>query len=65
MSKEWITGRNPVYEVLRAKRREVFRLLVAKGVEEKGRLAEILRLAQARRLKIEAVARGQLEGYRQ
>jgi len=34
--KEWIVGRNPVLEVLQAKRREVFRLLVASGVEEKG-----------------------------
>jgi len=36
--KEWITGRNPVMEVLLAKRRQVFRLLLAAGVEEKGRV---------------------------
>ena len=31
--KEWITGRNPVYEMLRAKRRQIFRLLIAEGVK--------------------------------
>ena len=42
--REWLYGRNPVYEVLRARRREPFRLLVAQGVQEKGRLSEILSL---------------------
>jgi 23S rRNA (guanosine2251-2'-O)-methyltransferase len=39
--KEWIVGRNPVYEVLRARRRHFFRLLIARGVEEKGRLPKL------------------------
>jgi len=43
--KEWITGRNPVYESLRARRRNFFRLQVATGAEERGRLEEILKLA--------------------
>ena len=51
--KEWITGRNPVYEVLRTRRRDVFRLLVATGVEEKGRLSEILKLAAGRKVPVE------------
>jgi 23S rRNA (guanosine2251-2'-O)-methyltransferase len=59
--KEWILGRNPIYEVLRARRRHVFRLLIARGVEEKGRLTEIMRLAQARKLQIERVHRQQLD----
>ena len=59
--KEWITGRNPVYEVLRTRRRDVFRLWVAAGVEEKGRLAEILKLAASRKLKVERVPRGQID----
>ncbi len=61
--KEWITGRNPVFEVLRARRRDVFRLLVATGVEEKesGRLAEILKLAPARKLNVERVPRQRLD----
>jgi len=42
--KEWISGRNPAAEVLRAGRRQVFRARVAQGVQEKGRISEILRL---------------------
>jgi 23S rRNA (guanosine2251-2'-O)-methyltransferase len=60
--KEWITGRNPVYEVLRARRRQIFRLWVAKGAEEKGHLAEAIHLARARKCPVEWVARGQLDG---
>jgi 23S rRNA (guanosine2251-2'-O)-methyltransferase len=59
--KEWITGRNPVYEVLQARRRNFFRLQVAKGVEEKGRLGEILKLAQSRKVLVERVQRQQLD----
>jgi len=59
--KEWITGRNPVFEVLRAKRRQVFRLWVAQGVQVKGRLEEILRLAAARKLQVEQAPRSQID----
>lgn len=59
--KEWITGRNPVYEVLKAGRRQVFRLLVARGVEEKGRLMEIISLAARRKAVVERVPRQQLD----
>jgi 23S rRNA (guanosine2251-2'-O)-methyltransferase len=59
--KEWITGRNPIYEVLQARRRDVFRLLVASGAEEKGRLAEILTLASSRKMPIERVQRQKLD----
>lgn len=59
--KEWITGRNPVMEVLAARRREVFRLLIATGVEEKGRIAELMRAAASRKLPIERVSRERLE----
>ncbi len=59
--KEWIFSRNAVYETLRAGRRQAFTLLVAEGAQEKGRLAEILRLAAERRLRIERVARGRLD----
>jgi 23S rRNA (guanosine2251-2'-O)-methyltransferase len=61
--KEWIVGRNPVYEVLNAGRRDAFRLQVARGVEEKGRLVDILNLAQKKRLPIERVERAQLNPY--
>jgi 23S rRNA (guanosine2251-2'-O)-methyltransferase len=60
--KEWITGRNPVYEVLRARRRHLFRLWVAKGTEEKGRLAEIMQMARERKLTVDLVPRPQLDG---
>jgi len=58
--KEWITGRNPVAEVLQAKRRQVFRLLFAAGIEEKGWIPEIRKLAQARKVPIEVVQREKL-----
>ncbi len=59
--KEWITGRNPVYECLRAGRRYFFRLLIAQGVEEKERINEIMALAQAKRLTPERVQRAALD----
>jgi 23S rRNA (guanosine2251-2'-O)-methyltransferase len=59
--KEWISGRNPVYEVLRARRRQLFRLLLAQGVEEKGRLAEIIQMAAARKLPVSRVNRQQID----
>ena len=61
--KEWIVGRNPVYEVLNAGRRQAFRLQIARGVEEKGRLVDILNLAQKKKLPIERVDRAQLNPY--
>lgn len=61
--KEWLYGRNAVYECLRARRRDVFRLRVAEGAQEKGRLADILGLAAARRLPAERVARSQLDSF--
>jgi 23S rRNA (guanosine2251-2'-O)-methyltransferase len=63
--KEWIIGRNPVYETLRARRRDFFRLLVASGVEEKGRLGEILKLAAAHKVPVSRVARQQLDSLAQ
>jgi 23S rRNA (guanosine2251-2'-O)-methyltransferase len=59
--KEWIVGRNPVFEALQACRRDVFRLLVASGAEEKGRLAEIMRMAGMRKIKVERVPRQQVD----
>lgn len=59
--KEWLSGRNPIYETLRAHRRQPFRLWVAQGVEEKGRLTEILGLASACKLPVEYVPRARLD----
>ena len=61
MAKEWITGRNPVYEVLQARRRHVFRLLVAKGVDEKGRIHKIIQMAANINIQVERVPRQQID----
>ena len=61
MAKEWIAGRNPVYEALRAHRRQPFQLLVARNVRPEGHLPEILKLAQARRLPVREASREQLD----
>jgi len=60
--KEWIYGRNPVYEVLRVSRRQPFRLFIAQGAQEKGRLEEILRLGSDRKVPVERVPRSRLDG---
>jgi len=59
--KEFIYGRNPVYETLRARRRDVFRLQVAEGIQDKGRLTEILDLAVKRKIPVERVPRLRLD----
>lgn len=59
--REWIYGRNPVYESLRAGRRHAFRLLVAQGVQEKGRLEAIIDDCSQRKIPIERQPRQDLE----
>jgi 23S rRNA (guanosine2251-2'-O)-methyltransferase len=59
--KEFIYGRNPVYETLRTRRRDVFRLQVAEDVQDKGRLTEILDLAAKRKIPVERVPRSRLD----
>jgi 23S rRNA (guanosine2251-2'-O)-methyltransferase len=59
--REFIYGRNPVYEVLRAGHRQVFRLQLAEGILERGRLIEVLELCRARRIPIQPVPRSQLD----
>jgi 23S rRNA (guanosine2251-2'-O)-methyltransferase len=59
--KEFIYGRNAVYETLRAKRREVFRLDIAEGVKATGRIAEILELAALVKVGANFVPRTKLE----
>jgi 23S rRNA (guanosine2251-2'-O)-methyltransferase len=60
--KEWIAGRNPVYETLVAARRQFFQLFLAKGVEEKGRITDITKLARQSHIPMEVVDRNQLNG---
>lgn len=59
--REFIYGRNPVYETLRARRRQFFNLLVAEGAQEKGQLAEIVKLARERKLPVQAAPRARLD----
>ena len=63
--KEFLYSRNAVYETLHAKRREVFRIQVAEGAQEKGRLDEILQLAKSRRTLVERVPRPRLDKVHQ
>lgn len=59
---EWITGRNPIYEVLRAKRRQVHRLWVAQNTQKQGRLAEIIARCQGQNIPVHFVKRSDLDG---
>ena len=59
--KEFIYSRNAVYETLRAKRRDVFEILVAEGAQEKGRLEQILKLAKEQKIKISRAPRARLD----
>jgi 23S rRNA (guanosine2251-2'-O)-methyltransferase len=59
--KEFIYGRNPVYETLRAKRRTFLRLVLAEGVQEKGRLVDILDMAKTHKVPVERTLRSHLD----
>jgi len=63
--RELIYSRNAVYEVLSAKRRQVFGIEIAEGVQEKGKLAEILKLAQQQKIKVYRVPRPKLDKVHQ
>ena len=62
MAKEWIWGRNPVWEVLRGEKRPAYQLRMARGAKVEGRLREILDLARQRSLPITEVPRETLSG---
>ncbi|MFZ5903006.1 MAG: 23S rRNA (guanosine(2251)-2'-O)-methyltransferase RlmB [Chloroflexota bacterium] len=59
--KEFLYGRNAIYETLRAGRREAFQLLLAEGVQEKGRIEQISILAKAQNAKVVRVPRSRLD----
>ena len=59
--KETIYSRNAVYETLRAKRRQPTSLEIAEGVQEKGRLSDILRITKERKIPVKRVPRGRLD----
>lgn len=59
--REWIVGRNPVLEVVRAKRRHVFRCLLAEGIQRSGKIQEIEELCRQRKIPLETVPRTRLD----
>ena len=59
--KEFIYSRNAVYETLRAKRRDVFKIELAEGVQVKSRLTEILDLAAQRKIPVLKAPRARLD----
>jgi 23S rRNA (guanosine2251-2'-O)-methyltransferase len=61
LMREWIVGRNPVYETLRAGRRSAYRLLVAQGAQPKGRLSAVLRLCEARNIPVNYLHKRELD----
>ena len=63
--KEFLYSRNAVYETLRARRRDVFKIQIAEGAQEKGHLKEILDFAKQRRIPVERLQRGRLDKVHQ
>ncbi|MBL8098706.1 MAG: 23S rRNA (guanosine(2251)-2'-O)-methyltransferase RlmB [Anaerolineales bacterium] len=63
--KELIYSRNAVYEAIVAKRRQIFSIEIAEGVQEKGKLAEILNLAKEQKIKVNRVPRTKLDKIHQ
>lgn len=62
MNKEWIWGRNPVWEVMRAGKRKIYQLRIARGVKVDQRLKEILDLAREKSIPVSKVPRETLNG---
>jgi 23S rRNA (guanosine2251-2'-O)-methyltransferase len=58
--KEWLGGRNPVLETLKAGRRSFFELKLARGLDEQGRVDEIKALALKKRISLSVVDRSEL-----
>lgn len=58
---EWIVGRNPVYETLKARRRKFLQLQVADGSDKRGKLGDIIRLCRSQGVQVESVRREQLD----
>lgn len=59
--KEFIYSRNAVYETLRAKRRDIFKIELADNVQIKGKLAEIMSLASQRKIQVVKAPRTRLD----
>ena len=62
--REWIYGRNPVHETLRAARRNFFQLNVAQGNDGQGALKEILSLCQSKKISVRTMNKEWFESLR-
>lgn len=60
---EWVYGRNAVYETLRAQRRNVHQLKIAKNLKPTEQLERIKKFAQARLVPINHVERSELNKH--
>lgn len=58
---ELIAGRNPVYEVFQARRRHIFKLMLAVGTEPQTRLKQIVNHAQSNGIIVERLPRRVLD----
>lgn len=63
--KEFIYSRNAVYEAIVANRRQIFSIEIAEGAQEKGKLSEIIKLAEQNKIKINRVPRPKLDKIHQ
>ena len=63
--KEYIYSRNAVYEALRARRRQIFSIDIAEGVQDKGKIDEIFKLAQQQKIRVNRVPRPKLDKVHQ
>ncbi len=63
MRREWIYGRNPIYEALRARRRRAFRLHLAEGVQEKGVIKDVLSGCERGNIPVERRPRGDFSRF--
>jgi len=61
--REWILGRNPVQETLRAGRREIFGLAAAENLDPDTQVEAIFKLASDQKIPIKRVPRDQLDQY--
>ncbi len=59
--KEWLSGRNPVYEALRADRRQFHQLWLARGIETNPRITDIQAIANHKKIRMEWIERKQLD----
>jgi 23S rRNA (guanosine2251-2'-O)-methyltransferase len=59
--REILYGRQPVRETLRAKRRQVYKLLLAEGIRPAGIVGQIVALAEQAGIPVQTVNRGELD----